>query len=70
MSEQVQKVRSAKEQEMDHLAEEDAKAEAAARTPEQQDLIDASDDILDEIDKALEGLDQDLAVTYIQQGGE
>jgi hypothetical protein len=38
------------------------------RDPEAQELLDS--EILDEIDEALEGLDEQLGKTYRQAGGE
>lgn len=63
MSEQVQKQKPAPQE---RAAEKPV--EAKARTEEQQALLDS--DIMDEIDAALEGLDQDLAQQYVQKGGE
>ncbi len=37
--------------------------------PEGRDLSDI-DELLEEIDELLAGLDQDTATTYVQQGGE
>lgn len=39
--------------------------------PEQNtDILEVTDKILDEIDIALEGLDQNMAIEYRQSGGE
>lgn len=63
MSEQVQKQKPAPQERASEKP-----VEAKARTEEQQALLDS--DIMDEIDAALEGLDQDLAQQYVQKGGE
>ena len=52
--------------------------QASPRTDELEELpapqpaadLSATDDLLDEIDDLLEGLDQDLALSYTQVGGE
>lgn len=68
MPEQVRKHQTTEKQKSEAAAETTAALEAKARTAEQQALLD--DDILDEIDAALEGLDQELAVQFRQAGGE
>jgi len=44
--------------------------EPAKRSPEAQAKLDTSKDFLDEIDEALQGLEEDFATTYTQKGGE
>lgn len=66
MSKQVTKQRAPQRTE-NVQAEPDTSKE---RTPEQDALLDESNDLLDEIDGLLEGLDQDLAAQFVQVGGE
>lgn len=40
------------------------------RSDEQQELINYSDELLDEIDGLLSGLDENLAATFVQAPGE
>jgi sugar-specific transcriptional regulator TrmB len=65
MAERVQKQKPAPQE-----REAEPKAELPSRTPEQQEAIDKADDLLDEIDEALQGLDNELATTFHQKGGE
>lgn len=65
MPEQVQKPKPAprKEEQTDDLTVKE-------RSEETEALLSESSDWLDEIDEALEGLDQDLAAQFTQVGGE
>lgn len=61
MAEQVQKQRQA--------SQTTTEVEELPAIPEQADLS-KTDELLDEIDEALNALDQDLAQQYTQKGGE
>ena len=67
MTEQAQRQRAPSKRDAEVAQEH---TNPPARTPEQDELIDATDDLLAEIDEALEGLDLDLAVHYVQAGGQ
>jgi ubiquitin-like protein Pup len=64
--EQVQKQRTTSPRTQSNSEELDAKE----RTEEQEELLARSDDVLDEIDAALQDLEQDLATTFVQRGGQ
>lgn len=51
------------------IAEDDASTQAA-QSKDASELLEEVDAWLDEIDEALLGLDQNLAVDFLQKGGE
>ncbi len=56
-----------------NAAAEQAEANTRTETPktdEARETLKATDDVLDEIDTALEGLDVTLATEYLQKGGQ
>lgn len=73
MSEQVQKRHATTKEQQDQAADttlEDAAAAAELAQAEAAAVTDLTDDILADIDAALQGLDQDLAANFKQQGGQ
>jgi len=70
MQEQVRKhaVSEAQKSEAEQATVDDAKA--AQQREDAKKVTDLTDDILADIDEALQGLDQDLASSFVQQGGQ
>ncbi|MGZ4518858.1 MAG: ubiquitin-like protein Pup [Mycobacteriaceae bacterium] len=70
MPEQVQKHRSTESQRDEAASTTLEDAQAASAAAREESASSLSDDILADIDEALQGLDQDLAAQYMQRGGQ
>lgn len=69
MTEQVREHRMTQEQ-RDEARDETASAAPAERSEVHEETLAHTDDLLDEIDEALEGLVSDVATSFRQKGGE
>ena len=67
MTERVRVTKEVAERASDTPAATPAKA---ARPPQAEKTLAETDELLDAIDEALQGLEEDLAVNYRQQGGQ